>query len=406
MNTAETIRTAIRSLRAQKMRSFLTMLGIVIGVASIIAMIAVGAGARVQIEEQIKTLGANILMIQPGGLEQQDGNAQLTEADARLLITEASAIRTAAPSILSPFQIVSGNRNWYSSVNGTTPAYFVIREWGVAAGRYFTDAETASGEKVALLGSTVAEQLFDRADNALGQSIRILNSGFIVIGVLSEKGASGSGRDQDDVVFLPISAAKQRLVGGANRLNRDAVDYILVKAESSEAMNRASRQARLLIRVHHGLNADDPDDFRVHDPAAAMQARTASAEILTWLLGSVAGVSLLVGGISIMNIMLVSVTERRREIGLRMALGARRRNIRGQFLAEALVLCLLGGAVGVALGVGAAMTISWLAGWPVFVSPGSVVLALGFAGGVGILFGYFPATKAAAEDPVACLRSD
>jgi putative ABC transport system permease protein len=345
-------------------------------------------------------------MIQPGGLEQKDGSAQLTEADAQLLNTEASAIRTAAPSILSSFQIVSRNRNWYTSINGTTPAYFVIREWGVSAGRYFTDAETASGEKVALLGSTVAEQLFDSAENALGQSIRILNSSFTVIGVLAEKGASGSGRDQDDVVFVPISAAKQRLFGGANSLDRGAVDYILVKAESDESIHLASRQATLLIRLHHRLHADDPDDFRIHDPAAAMQARTASAEILTWLLGSVAGVSLLVGGISIMNIMLVSVTERRREIGLRMALGAQRRHIRRQFLAEALVLCLLGGAVGVALGIGAAVTISWLAGWPVFVSPGSVVLALGFAGGVGILFGYFPATKAAAEDPVACLRSE
>ena len=405
MNPAETIRTASRSLRANMMRSVLTMLGIVIGVASVVAMIAIGAGARAQVEEQIRTLGANVLMIQPGDV-QQGARAALTEADAAFLATEAPAVRTAAPSILSPFQIVAGNRNWRTGVNGTTPAYFVIREWGVGAGRHFTDAETASGEKVALLGATVAEQLFDEAAAAVGQSIRILNSVFTVVGVLTEKGASGTGRDQDDVVFLPINAAKQRLVGGANQLDRGMVDYILAKAVSDEAMPQARRQTAFLLRVRHRLLEDEPDDFRIRDPAASMQAQTASANILTWLLGSVAGVSLLVGGISIMNIMLVSVTERRREIGLRMALGARRRHIRWQFLAEALALCLLGGVVGIGLGIAAAVAISLLAGWPVFLSPDSVALAFGFAAGVGVVFGYFPANKAAAEDPIACLRSE
>jgi putative ABC transport system permease protein len=406
MSPAETYHTASRSLRANKMRSLLTMLGIVIGVASVVAMIAIGAGARVQIEEQIRTLGANVLMILPEGTDQGGDGTTLSEADAAFLASEAPSIQTAAPSILSTFQIVAGNRNWRTGVNGTTPAYFVIREWGVAVGRYFTDVETAAGEKVALLGATVAEELFDSAAAAIGQDVRILNSQFTVIGVLAKKGASGTGRDQDDVVFLPITAAKQRLVGGANQLDLEAVDYILAKAVSDTAMPLAIRQASLLLRIRHGLHANEVDDFRVRDPAASMQAQTASADVLTWLLGSVAGVSLLVGGISIMNIMLVSVTERRREIGLRMALGARRRDIRLQFLVEALALCLLGGITGVAFGIGSAVAISLLAGWPVFVSPGSIVLAVGFAAAVGVVFGYFPAAKAAAEDPIACLRSE
>lgn len=408
----ETTRIALRSIRSNRMRSALTMLGIIIGVASVVTMVAIGSGARTMITEQIRSLGANVLMVMPGAAQDQSvsqeaGTAQsLTESDARAISIELPTVVASAPSLRGTFQIVAGNRNWRTTVNATTTDYFIVREWALAEGLYFTQEDSAAGAKVALIGKTVAEQLFGEIENPIGQAIRIANAPMTVIGVLAEKGPTGTGRDQDDIVFMPVSTARQRLIGNANQVNRESVEYILVKAASSELMPVAKQQITWLLRQRHAIRSDQPDDFRITDPAATMEAETASTRVLSWLLASVASVSLVVGGISIMNIMLVSVAERRREIGLRLAVGARRSDIRRQFLVEALALCLLGGLIGLGLGVAAATLLAELAGWPVYLSPASMALAMLFAATTGIFFGYYPAQKAARADPIECLRSD
>jgi putative ABC transport system permease protein len=412
MNLIETIKIAFRSLRANKMRSMLTMLGIIIGVASVVTMIAVGSGAQKQVAEQIRSLGSNVLMVMPGTAQQgatklESGSWQsLTESDARAIDAELPSVKEAAPSVRQVTQIVVGNQNWRTNVNGTTSSYFVIREWSLSSGRYFSGEEEASGAKVVIIGKTVAEQLFGEGAAVVGQSLRIANTPFEIIGLLSEKGPSGAGRDQDDIVFSPLLTARQRLIGGANQVNREAIAYILVKATSDEAMPQAESQISQLLRQRHRLREDEGDDFQVTNPAETMEAQTAATRTISWLLAAVASVSLVVGGISIMNIMLVSVTERTREIGLRMAVGAKRHHIRNQFFVEALTLCLLGGLIGLALGVAAAAMVASLAGWPIFLSPLAMLLALVFAAGVGVFFGYYPAKRAANMDPIRCLRSD
>jgi putative ABC transport system permease protein len=412
MSFLETVRIALRSIGSNKTRSALTMLGIIIGVASVLTMVAVGSGARTKVEEQIRSLGANVLMVIPGaarqqGVRQEGGSAQsLSESDARAIAADLPAVAAAAPSIRGVFQIVAGNRNWRTTVNGTTADYFVIREWGLSEGRYFSAEDEATGAKLAIVGQTVADQLFGEGASPVGRSIRIFNAPMTVIGVLSEKGPTGTGRDQDDIVFLPISTARQRLIGGANQVSREAVGYILAKAESGPRMELAEQQITWLLRQRHGILPGQPEDFRVTDPAAAMEAQTASTRVLSWLLAAIASVSLVVGGISIMNIMLVSVAERRREIGLRLAVGARRHHIRTQFLVEALVLCLLGGVLGLILGTASAAVLAHFAGWPVYLSPATMALAMVFAGATGIFFGYYPARQAARADPIACLRAE
>ncbi|WP_135506338.1 ABC transporter permease [Roseovarius aestuariivivens] len=412
MNWLETLRVALRSIRANRMRSALTMLGIIIGVASVVTMIAIGSGARTKIAEQIRSLGAHVLMVLPEasssqGVRQRAGSGQsLTEGDAAAIMAELPAVTAAAPSIRGVFQIVAGKRNWRTTVNGTTAEYFVIREWALAAGRYFTAEDTKGGERVALIGQTVAEELFPDFDSPVGQTLRIGHALVTVVGVLSEKGPTGSGRDQDDVVFLPISTVRQRLVGGSNQVNRDAVAYILAKAVSGQQLSVAEQQIAWLLRLRHDLREGQNDDFRVTNPAATMRAQTASTRVLSWLLASVASVSLVVGGISIMNIMLVSVAERRREIGLRLAVGARQKHIRMQFLTEALVLCVIGGLLGLMLGTVSTAILAYYANWPVYLSPTAMVLAMVFAGLTGLVFGYYPARKAAKSDPIECLRSE
>jgi putative ABC transport system permease protein len=404
----EACRTAQRTLRTNKLRSLLTILGIIVGVASVITMVAVGAGAQTQIAEQIRTLGANVLMIEPGTLS--DGAARtaagarhtLTEDDA-VALAELPTIHAAAPSVRGTVQVVRGNRNWNTVVNGTTVDMFVIREWQLSAGRYFSPAEEERAGRVALIGETVAKELFGGRD-PIGGEMRILNTPFEVIGVLSEKGVSGGGRNQDDVVFVPIQTAKVRLIGSASQVNRNAVAYVLVKATSNDDVAPAQAQVRLLLRQRHRLGPDQEDDFVVTVPAEAMALQHASTRTFAWLLASLASVSLLVGGISIMNIMLVSVSERTREIGLRLALGARRRDIRNQFLMEAVSLCLFGGLIGVLVGGASAMVMASLAGWPIFIGPDAVVFALLFAGSTGIFFGWYPARKAARLEPVEALR--
>jgi len=392
----------MRALRTHRLRSFLTILGIVIGVASIAAMTAVGMGAQQQILEQIQSLGTNLLMIAPAETEGRELPPRLVEDDAAAIALGVPLVRVASPSVRSAAQLIRGNRDWRTTVNGTTPDYFVAREWPVALGRYFSEAEARAAAKVVLLGQTAAEELFDATDPT-GAEIRIGTVPFTVVGVLGEKGASASGRNQDDVAFVPIATAKQRL-GLGHRVNREAVDYILVKTTASDAMGPAHDQISALLHQRHRTRADQRPGFRIADPAAAMAAQREAGRTIAWLLGAVASISLAVGGISIMNIMLVSVTERTREIGIRMAVGARPRDVRNQFLIEAVTLCLLGGMLGVMLGAAAAVVIALMTGWPIVIGPQTLLLSMGFAAAVGIFFGYYPARQASQLDPIEALR--
>src|SRR3954451_17567364 len=407
----ESFGIALRSLRANKMRSFLTMLGIIIGVASVITMVAVGAGAQTKVAEQIRSLGANVLMVIPGaaregGVRKESGTRHtLTESDARAIASQLPMIQAAAPSVRGNAQVVHGAKNWSTIVNGTTADYFIIREWVLSSGRHFSKGEEDGAGKVALIGATVAKELFG-TDEPIGEQIRISSVPFEVIGVLAEKGPSGAGQNQDDVIFVPISTAKLRLMGSASEVNREAVAYILVKARSDEAVRSAQGQIEALLRQRHRSAGDAESDFQVNNPAAAMAAQRASTTTIAWLLAAIASVSLVVGGISIMNIMLVSVTERTREIGLRLAVGARRRDIRNQFLTEAVVLCVLGGLIGLVVGTGAAWAVAKLAGWPIFLGTDAILFAVFFAASIGIFFGYYPARKAARLEPVEALRSE
>ena len=410
MNAWECTRSAVRALRTNLLRSALTMLGIVIGVAAVIAMVAVGSGAQTQVAEQIRSLGANLLLVQPGA--ESDGAVRLgagsrhslTEDDAAAIAAEVPGVVAAAPTVAGNAHLVHGNVNWSALVGGVTPDYLIARDWKVETGRAFTSEEVETAAKVVLLGTTAAKELFPD-EEPLGQLVRIANLPFTVIGVLGEKGqAAASGRDQEDVALLPLATAKLRVLGARSQVSRQAVDFVMVKAASTDAMAPVQQQIEQLLHQRHRIRPGADDDFHVREPAAAMEAQAAAARWLTLFLAAVASVSLVVGGISIMNIMLVSVTERTREIGLRQAVGARRCDIRNQFLIEAVMLCLLGGFTGIALGVGVAIAIAELVGWPIFVSPLAVLVAFAFAGAVGIFFGFYPAHKASRLEPIEALR--
>lgn len=407
MNGTATIAVALRSLRVNALRSALTMLGIIIGVAAVITMVAVGAGAQDRVAAQIESLGANLIIIfngsaSSGGARMGAGsNRSLTESDAEAL-RGIDAIEAAAPNVGKNLQMVNGNLNWSSTTQGTTPDYLVAREWAVAAGRSFGPEEVRSAAKVVLLGGTVAENLFPDSD-ALGASVRLNKVPFTVIGLLAEKGQNAGGQDQDDIALIPISTAKKR-VFGRQRGRPDSVSVIMVKVREAERMAEAEEQVNEMLRVRHRIGPGQTDDFTVRNLSEIMATREASSRILSILLAAVASVSLLVGGIGIMNIMLVSVTERTREIGLRMAVGARRRDILVQFLVEAVTLSLIGGLIGIALGMGASVAIARLADWPVLIQSSSLVIAFVFAGAVGIFFGFYPARKAAQLDPIDALR--
>ncbi len=409
MSYWQSVRIALRALRVNALRSALTILGIVIGVAAVITMIAVGSGGQARVAERIRSLGANLLIVTPGA--QTEGRARLgagtrhtlTENDAEAIREEVPSILVAAPAVVGTAQVVHGNRNWSTYVAGALPDHLVAREWRPKSGVAFTLEDVDSAAKVALLGATVAEKLFGQ-DDALGNVIRIRNVPFTVVGVLDAKGQSASGRDQDDFVMIPLTTAKMRVLGGKHQVSRRAVDYIYVKVAAADAMAGAERQIKALLRQRHRMLAEAPDDFQVRNLASIFAAHEDATRTLGILLAAVASVSLVVGGISIMNILLVSITERTREIGVRMAVGARPADIRNQFLIEAVMLSLLGGIGGIVCGVAAAVAVARAAGWPILITPETIMLAVGFAAAVGIFFGFYPALKASRLDPIEALR--
>mgnify|MGYP001576313066 CR=1 FL=1 len=406
INIPSTIKISLRAIRVNKMRSALTMLGIIIGVAAVITMLAVGTGARQKIEEQISGLGSNLLIILPGattsGGARMGAGTQptLSMGDAEAIQKESPAVLSVAPVLGGVAQVVYGNQNWATSITGTTSAILDVRDWRLSEGRPFTDDDIRSASKVCLLGQTVADNLFGGID-PIGQVVRIKKVPFTVIGLLEAKGQSPMGQDQDDTIFVPVTAAQKKLFGTAFP---GMVRIISVKAKSAEDLQSAERQITDLLRQRHRIGQGQDDDFTVRNLTQMMQAAEQSAKVMALLLGAVASVSLLVGGIGIMNIMLVSVTERTREIGIRMAIGAKTWDIRLQFLIEALILSLIGGTFGIITGISGSKILSMIADWPTIVSTLSVFLAFGFSGIVGIFFGYYPAMKASRLDPIEALR--
>jgi len=402
------IRIALRALRVNKMRSALTMLGIIIGVGAVIAMVAVGAGAAARIEEQIASIGSNLLMVLPGaatsgGMRMGFGSTMtLTEDDAKAIATEIPGVVAAGGSMRGVAQLVFGNQNWSTAVQGTSTDYILIRDWDLAAGRFFTQEDLDGATKVVALGQTVSENLFGDGD-PIGQIIRIKKVPFTVIGLLVRKGQSSWGQDQDDVVLIPLSTAKKRVLG-VSQANARFVGVIQIKVASPDLLSDVQQQVIDLLRQRHRLQPYQDNDFDVRNLAESFAAQAESSRTMTLLLGAIASVSLLVGGIGIMNIMLVSVTERTREIGLRMAVGARSRDILGQFLIEAVTLALIGGILGILLGVGGSTLIAMLANWSTLITPVSIAVAFGSSAFIGIFFGYYPAHKAAFLDPIEALR--
>ena len=403
MKTLNILLSAFRALHRNKMRSFLTMLGIIIGVAAVIIMLAIGQGAQYSVEQQISALGTNVLIVFPGsqqtgGLRMGAGTVTtLTEEDAQAIQKECPAVALVSPGTRAGGQVIAGNMNWATGVEGTGPDYLEIRKWSVEYGEFYTDSDVKAASKVCILGKTVADNLFPDS-SPIGQNIRIRNVPFKVVGVLAKKGQNAMGQDQDDVILAPYTTVKRRLTW------YPYLRQILVSATSPSNIAAAQSQITDLLRMRHKVAPYEADDFTIRNQADLATAATATTQILTILLASIASVSLLVGGIGIMNIMLVSVTERTREIGLRMAVGARSRDILGQFLIEAVTLALIGGILGILFGVGGSTLIAMLANWSTLITPGSITVAFGSSALIGIFFGYFPAHKAAFLDPIEALR--
>jgi putative ABC transport system permease protein len=409
MDMLATLRVALRALRVNALRSMLTMLGIIIGVGAVITMISVGGGAQARVEEQIKALGSNLMIIIPGsvtagGARIGTGGAQtLTEDDAAAIAREIPEVQVAAPALRGGDQIVAGASNWSATILGITPEYFEAREWSIASGRMFEAQDVARSAKVAIIGQSTARQLFGEDADPVDQMVRIRNVPFTIVGLLEGKGQTMGGQDQDDVVMVPITTARNRLFGNPQgRQNR--VHQISVKTREGMDMKEGEAKIAELLRQRHRRQPGQEDDFSIRNLTEILQAREESSRVLTYLLAAVASVSLLVGGIGIMNIMLVSVTERTREIGLRMAVGARRLDILKQFLVEAVTLSLLGGVLGILLGVAGSLAIGELAGWRTEMQPESILLSVGFAAAIGISFGFYPARKASRLLPMEALR--
>jgi len=398
-----TLRIALKALTRNKLRAFLTMLGIIIGVGAVIAMVAIGEGAKSTIRAQIASLGTNVLIIMPGtsnqgGVRVGFGSVNtLVDGDARAMIREVRAVAYASPVLRRPEQLVAGNLNWGTLAQGVAPEFQEIREWQIAEGRFLHDGDMESAAKVAVLGETVVRNLFGN-DDPIDSVIRIRNIPFRVVGVLAPKGQTGQGTDQDDTVMIPYTTMQKRL------MRITWLQSIVVKAVNAERVQEAQEQITSLLRQRHRIGPEREDDFNVRNLSDITEAATTSARVMAVLLGSVAGISLLVGGIGIMNIMLVSVTERTREIGIRMAVGARSRDIMLQFLVEAVVMAATGGIIGIFLGIGSSEVLKSWAQWPTLIDPAIVAIAFLFSGAVGVFFGFYPAKKAATLDPIEALR--
>ena len=405
MNLLSIIKIAYRALARNKMRAALTMLGVIIGVAAVIAMVSIGQGASASVQAQISNFGTNLLFVSAGaqnvgGVRSgtgDNGTNTLTEDDLQAIQREVPSISMISPMVNSRSQLVVGNQNWNTSIQGVSEQLPGIRKWTIDSGEFFTDADVRSSARVIVLGQTVVDNLFNGMD-PVGQSVRVMNLPFRVVGVLGRKGQDPQGRDQDDIAFAPYTTVQKKLLGN----NRIQVAY--VSAISADATYTAQLQISDLLRQRHKLSGNQPDDFTVRNMSDVAEAANETNSIMTWLLGSIAGVSLLVGGIGIMNIMLVSVTERTREIGVRLAIGARSSAVKKQFLIESIVLSLTGGIIGILLGVVASLAIPMMLGWPTLVSTAAIVGSVIFSAAVGIFFGYYPARKAAALDPIDALR--
>ena len=406
MSLAEFIKTAMIALRRNVLRSVLTTLGIIIGVGSVIVMSAIGGGASRQIEQQIASLGTNQLTIFPGsanvgGRQGGFGSAPpLTEKDLRAIREKVDGVVAVAGSMNTSGTLVVGNTNWVTQVQGASAEIQDVRDWPVQSGRFYDAIEAAGRRKVAVIGSTVARELFGIGD-PVGTTVRVNNVPFEIIGVLASKGQAG-GRDQDDVIYVPLQTARSRLMGRVRV--PDEVGQVLVKVDELHDLDEVQADLQRVLRERRRIQAGQPDNFAVRNFADILATRSATQRTLSLLLASAAAISLVVGGIGIMNIMLVSVTERTREIGLRMAIGARGGDILGQFLTEAVLLCLAGGFIGLTLGVGISIVVSQLFDWPVFVSPGIILLAILASAAVGVLFGYVPARRASQLNPIEALR--
>ena len=405
MNLLMIIRVAFRALVRNKMRAALTMLGIIIGVSAVIAMVSIGQGASASVQAQIESIGTNLLFVSAGaqnvgGVRSgtgDTGNQNLTVDDLEAIKREVPSVSMVTPSVNARSQLVAGNMNWNTNVTGVSEQYPDIRKWPIATGSFFTDADIRTAARVIVIGKTLADNLYPGTD-PIGQDIRVMNLPFRVVGVLAAKGQDQQGRDQDDVAFAPYTTVQKKILG------RDRIQIAYVSAISQDATYTAQSQITDLLRQRHKLTANEPDDFTVRNMTDIAEAANETSKTMTILLACIAGVSLLVGGIGIMNIMLVSVTERTREIGIRMAIGARSSAVRSQFFIESIVLSLTGGAIGIVLGVVLSLAIPAFLGWPTLVSMMAIVGSVLFSAAVGIFFGYYPARKAASLDPIEALR--
>jgi putative ABC transport system permease protein len=405
MNLVQVLLEAFRAMGMNRLRTALTMLGMIIGVGAVVLMLAIGQGAQAKISASIASMGSNLLIVVPGassasGVRVVSGSAQTLTVDDANALAQISSVATTAPLVGSQFQLVAGNNNWRTSVFGVTADYFTLRSWDLETGDMFGDEELRTYARVAVIGQTIADNLFPDED-PLGKIIRIRNSPYTVLGVLTRKGQSLDGRDQDDSVFVPLTTARQQLIRSSFP---GSVNMIMAQAKSALHMPEAEFEMNQMLRIRHRLRDGQDDDFTLRNMTAIAEAAAVATRTMSLMLGAIASISLLVGGIGIMNIMLVSVTERTREIGIRMALGARKRDILLQFLTEALVQSVFGGALGVALGVGGGWVVSRIADMPVEVTALSIVVAFGFAAAIGIFFGFYPAQKAAHLKPVDALR--
>ncbi|MGH9738878.1 MAG: ABC transporter permease [Candidatus Acidiferrales bacterium] len=404
MNPREVIRVALRALARNKMRTILTMLGIIIGVGAVICTVAIGEGAGEQVQQQIQSLGTNMIMLFAGSVNSNgvrmgsEANKTLTADDAYAILAHVPNVVAVSPIAFASVQVVNGNQNWFTRAYGASPEYTQIRNWPIVQGSSFSQRDVDVSANVCVIGHTIVTELFGNGADPVGKTIRVKKLPFRILGVLETKGQSPTGEDQDDVMVMPYTTVQKKISGIS------WVQLIMISTSSQQAMPQVEDGITALLRQRHHLRADEDNDFIIRSPNEFAQAAAASSLVMTILLGAIASISLLVGGIGIMNIMLVSVTERTREIGVRMAVGATEEDVQRQFLSEAVVLSSLGGIVGILLGVIGSAIISRILGWSTFVSPSSVLIAAIFSAGVGIFFGYYPARKAARLDPIEALR--